>query len=97
MLIDLESVARVGDPPPLDRFDSWEDATLVNGQYVEASDLFQLAKVLKELAVDAGLVLSQQGRQFLHMLSSKAGSALSLLDEQWVACNCDRGVSFSQD
>ncbi|GAQ81218.1 hypothetical protein KFL_000740180 [Klebsormidium nitens] len=96
MLIDLESAAPSGASLPPVEYEGWQDETLVDGKYVPESDLFQLAKMVQDVARTAKerpVNLSEEARAFLMELSGKKRSASSLLQEEWVGCKCGQGLS----
>lgn len=96
-LIDLESVAPFDAPLPDVLFDAWSDDTLVDGTYGPASDLFQAAKMVKAMARDRGIALSDEGKECIKKMGGKEIDARSLLGEAWVGCKCAEGFTFSQE
>jgi serine/threonine protein kinase len=95
ILIDLESAAPSGAQLPPVHFAAWDEYTLVNSKYMPESDLYQLAKMPKELSKQGGVNLSEDGRDFIRKLGSKQSSAGALLTYGWLECVCDKGVEFS--
>jgi hypothetical protein len=90
-LIDFEHCAREGASPPVRTLVGWETGTLDNGVYNSRSDLFQLGRMLRQIAAESHIQQSRAMQQFLKELTSKQRTAAELLQDPWLSCACDGG------